>query len=107
MTPAPPDLETNHTRFRRIFAARADIPDQYRASALAALDGLPEGDRLCHGDFHPGNVMTKAGEPVVIDWSNAARSSAEADYVRSTIMYSLGELPRVTIDPGDCLRGGC
>jgi aminoglycoside phosphotransferase (APT) family kinase protein len=89
---APPSLETNHTRFRRILSAR-EVPEHYKAAALAALDKLPEGDRLCHGDFHPGNVMMKDGEAVVIDWSNGARSAPEADYVRSTIMYAMGELP--------------
>src|SRR5207244_2376431 len=32
---------------------RADLASY----ALDVLDGLPAGDRLCHGDFHPGNMM--------------------------------------------------
>ena len=38
---------------------------------LAWLDTLPDGQRFCHGDYHPGNViLTKAG-PIVIDWMTA------------------------------------
>jgi hypothetical protein len=91
--PAPAELESNHSRFRRIISGLAGAPEHYKAAAFAALDALPEGDRLCHGDFHPANVMWKDGEPVVIDWSNAARSSPEADYARSTLLYAMASLP--------------
>ncbi|WP_308495210.1 hypothetical protein [Micromonospora purpureochromogenes] len=32
------------------------------------LDGLPDGDRLCHDDFHPGNVLLAVDWTAVIDW---------------------------------------
>lgn len=32
---------------------------------------LPEGDHICHGDFHPGNIILKSdGTAVVIDFMN-------------------------------------
>src|SRR5215471_5025140 len=34
--------------------AAAGLEDRRRDAALALLDTLPAGDRLCHGDFHLG-----------------------------------------------------
>ena len=38
------------------------------------LDGIadmPDNDRLCHGDFHPMNILGEASAPVIIDWPDA------------------------------------
>jgi aminoglycoside phosphotransferase (APT) family kinase protein len=41
---------------------------------------------LCHGDFHPGNIlMTQQGE-VVIDWIDSALGNPLADLARTTII---------------------
>jgi len=53
---------------------------------LRVLDGLPTGDRLCHGDFHPGNVLVAADRVGVIDWANAARGVPDADHARTLLL---------------------
>src|SRR5688572_28799358 len=45
---------------REVLAARVDraeLPARLRDFVSRTLDRLPAGDRLCHGDFHPGNVL--------------------------------------------------
>lgn len=82
---APADLPD----LRQVLAARiqdAALPPQLRAFALRVLDGLPSGDRLCHGDFHPGNVLVAANRVSVIDWVNAARGVPEADHARTVLL---------------------
>jgi hypothetical protein len=69
------------------------VPERYARYALDELAALPEGDRLCHGDFHPGNVMRADGELAVIDWPNAARGDYHSDFARSTLMLKLGDPP--------------
>ena len=66
---------------------RADtLPVHLRSKALVALETMPDGDRLCHGDFHPGNIlMTPQGEHI-IDWIDASRGNPMADLARSTIL---------------------
>jgi len=91
--PAPSSLPPVKERLRRLITTSAAVPDAYREPALKALDGLPDGDRLLHGDFHPGNIMVSGGEPVVIDWSNAARGDPEADYARARIILQAGDVP--------------
>jgi aminoglycoside phosphotransferase (APT) family kinase protein len=68
------------------------VPVHIGAFAAAALDALPEGDRLCHGDFHPGNVIAN-GKPVVIDWTNVTRGDPDADVARTNLMSRMGSLP--------------
>jgi uncharacterized protein (TIGR02172 family) len=62
------------------------LPAQLQAQALAALAAMPEGDCLCHGDFHPGNIlMTPQGE-MIIDWIDATRGNPQADLARTSII---------------------
>jgi hypothetical protein len=90
---APADLETTRSRYLRIITQSPLIRDKYKAPAIALLDSLADGDRLNHGDFHPANIMRDNGDFAAIDWSNTTRGPAEADYVRSYIMCTLGDLP--------------
>lgn len=57
-----------------------------RAAALEALAAMPEGQRLCHGDFHPDNVLMTARGPVVIDWIDATLGRPLADVARSSVI---------------------
>jgi len=64
----------------------APLPPQLREFALRVLDTLPAGDRLCHGDYHPGNVLVAGDRVGVIDWANAARGVPEADHARTLLL---------------------
>lgn len=55
-------------------------------AALEVLAGMPGGNRLCHGDFHPGNVILSENGPVVIDWIDATVGNQLADVARTTII---------------------
>ena len=60
--------------------ARAMVLDEPRKQILLnGLRDMPDGDRLCHGDFHPMNVLGKASQPIVIDWPNACRGDPARD----------------------------
>jgi hypothetical protein len=57
------------------------------------LAHLPEGDALCHGDFHPGQLMSSNDRYAAFDWSGAKRGDALFDYARTRVLLSLGEPP--------------
>jgi Ser/Thr protein kinase RdoA (MazF antagonist) len=82
---APADLPD----LRHVLAARIEdavLPPKLRDYALRVLDELPRGDRLCHGDYHPGNVLVATDRVGVIDWANAARGVPEADHARTMLL---------------------
>ena len=63
------------------------LTESARHKALASLAQMPRGERLCHGDFHPGNVIVSGDRPVVIDWIDASRGNPAADLARSSILF--------------------
>ncbi|MFE0755641.1 phosphotransferase family protein [Inquilinus sp. NPDC058860] len=66
---------------------RAPIPDEaLRRRLLDDLAELPEGDRLCHGDFHPWNILGPPGQEVVVDWLDACAGDPAADVCRSYVL---------------------
>jgi Ser/Thr protein kinase RdoA (MazF antagonist) len=75
-------LATNITRTKL-------LDDQRKAILLGRLGQMPEGDRLCHGDFHPINVLGEPTQPMVIDWPDACRGEPAADVCRSYLLLKL------------------
>lgn len=76
--------------------AAADITRDHRSKALSVLAAAPEDDAVLHGDFHPGNVVLTEGEPMVIDWNDAARGAASADVARTMWLLSPATIPEST-----------
>ena len=91
--PAPAELPSLHDVLHERLAGADALPDDLRPRVLALLDGLPPGDRLCHGDMHIGNILGTHDAPVVIDWGDATRGAPLADVARTWILVRFGTLP--------------
>lgn len=72
--------------------AAAQLSDSEKTVILAYLEGLPEQRMLCHGDFHPDNVLVDGGF-WTIDWMTAVSGSPAADAARSVLLFRYGSLP--------------
>lgn len=56
------------------------------------LDKLPVGNKLCHGDFHPDNILV--GERKwIIDWMTGMAGNPLCDVARTVILLSFGSMP--------------
>jgi aminoglycoside phosphotransferase (APT) family kinase protein len=87
---APASLPSVHERVRARLESSL-VPPDVRARALRLLETLPEGDRLCHGDFNPANALRAVdGRPRVIDWTGASRGAAAADFARAKLVMLHG-----------------
>ncbi len=71
----------------------AALSDADRAGVLDLLDRLPAGDRLCHWDFHPDNIIITKRGPVIIDWIQAQAGNPVADFGRTTVLFAAGTMP--------------
>lgn len=69
------------------------LPSDHRDLSLRLLASLPAGDRLCHNDFHLGNLLGSWDAPIVIDWGWAARGDPTSDVARSDLLQRVGALP--------------
>ncbi len=85
------DLPQQHQRLRDKIQAAETLPKILRTKALATLESLPVGDRLCHGDFHPGNIMVSDLGTTIIDWIDTSLGNPLADVARTSIIM-LGAL---------------
>jgi aminoglycoside phosphotransferase (APT) family kinase protein len=75
--------------------------DAVRSAAVERLNALPDGARLCHGDFHPDNVVITPGGPVVLDWMNATAGAPAGDVARTLLLLEHATPPS---DAGLALR---
>jgi len=78
-----------NARLAANIAAAALLPERKKQSLLESIVHMPEGDRLCHGDFHPMNVLGEASQPFIIDWPDARRGDPAADVCRSYLLLKL------------------
>jgi Ser/Thr protein kinase RdoA (MazF antagonist) len=68
---------------------RASLLDSARQRALLdLLAEMPDGDQLCHGDFHPFNVLGTSGNGSIVDWLDATRGQPTADVCRSYLLMT-------------------
>jgi aminoglycoside phosphotransferase (APT) family kinase protein len=67
-------------------AARTKAP-----RVLQALELLPANLSvlsLCHGDFHPKNIILSNDGPMVVDWFDVSRGNAYGDVMRTLLLLS-------------------
>jgi uncharacterized protein (TIGR02172 family) len=82
------DVPTLHGKLQRRINRLDILTASLKTSLLDALHALrqPEADRVCHGDFHPANVLVSEGNANVIDWMDASRGNPLADVARTSIV---------------------
>jgi uncharacterized protein (TIGR02172 family) len=67
-----------------------DLTENLRNKSLHLLESLPDGQTLCHGDYHPGNILLTSDGPVVIDWMTACSGNHWADVARTSLLLTIG-----------------
>ena len=81
---ALPDLRA--ALFDAVERAGEQATDRVTAAARRRIEGLGGGTAICHGDYHPGNVVLTADGPAVIDWVTATAGQPEADVARTLFL---------------------
>ncbi|HEY5729007.1 MAG TPA: aminoglycoside phosphotransferase family protein [Anaerolineales bacterium] len=80
------DVPDQRGRLQRKINRADALPTPLKTALLDSLHSLPDGDRVCHGDFHPANVLVSDGGATIIDWIDAARGNPLADVTRTSII---------------------
>lgn len=64
---------------------RAPVPDAVKQRALDAAQSMPRGQAVCHGDYHPINVLVSPAGAVALDWLDAGSGDPMFDVTRSLL----------------------
>ena len=64
-----------------------------REKALSIIDKLPDGNSLCHGDYHPGNIFIYNEKTAVIDFMNICHGPFLYDIARTVFLVEYTPVP--------------
>lgn len=64
-----------------------------KSSIHQYLKQLPEGATLCHGDFHPENVLLSKNKDYIIDWMTATQGDPCSDVAHTNLLLRYGVSP--------------
>ena len=84
------ELPSYKDRLRYDIEEASHLTEGLRRKAIDLLDQLPDGQSICHGDFHPENVLITQSGPVVIDWMTACSGRPWADVARTSLILTIG-----------------
>ena len=88
-----PELPSQRSGFVEAIEYAPQLPAALKQAVLRRLDRLPDGQAVCHGDYHPGNLVVTRRGLVVIDWMSASHGNPVADVARTTLMFRLARVP--------------
>lgn len=97
MLPAEVPLPSQQEWLHNNIVDAPELDERLKEKAIALLAELAAdapATQLCHGDFHPGNILCRPkGEAVVIDWFTAVRGAPAADVARTRLLLTQTVLP--------------
>ena len=68
--------------------------DDEKTKIIQQMDHLSYSNRICHGDFHPDNVIIDHNRDCsVIDWMTGMSGNPAGDVARTILLLKLGTLP--------------
>jgi aminoglycoside phosphotransferase (APT) family kinase protein len=89
----PSGLPAQRLRLQEKIQAARPLPEALKQAALSALAQLPDDSVLCHGDYHPDNIVLSTHGPAILDWTEATRGYPLADVARTTLMMRHAAVP--------------
>lgn len=82
-------MELMRERLERQIKSVHKLDERKKKDILQKLESITFDFRLCHGDFHPFNLILSKEEKVkVIDWVDASSGDIRADVFRTYLLYS-------------------
>ena len=85
---------SSYKDFLRFHVTKVFVTDfSKREEVFRRIDKLPDGDKICHGDFHPGNIIMSNETVSVIDFMNLCRGNYLYDVARTVFLIEFTPVP--------------
>lgn len=91
------ELPTVKENLKRNIDATELLSNTEKQKIYQYIDLLPDGDKLCHFDFHPANIMVSDGQYRVIDWMTGCMGNPLSDIARTVLLLNYAEIPKVPL----------
>ncbi|MDM5462593.1 MULTISPECIES: phosphotransferase family protein [Bacillus cereus group] len=85
---SPDEIEPMKERLYRQINSVHNLDEKQKGNILKRLDSIIFEPRLCHGDFHPFNLIMSNDAMKIIDWVDASSGDIRADVFRTYLLYS-------------------
>ena len=82
------EIESMRERLERQIKSVYKLDEKQKRNILNKLHSIKFGPRLCHGDFHPFNLILSNKSVNIIDWVDASSGDIRADVFRTYLLYS-------------------
>ncbi|MBJ8052275.1 aminoglycoside phosphotransferase family protein [Bacillus cereus] len=82
------EIEAMRVRLERQIKSVHNLNEKQKENILKKLDSIKFESRLCHGDFHPFNLILSNGNVKIIDWVDASSGDIRADLFRTYLLYA-------------------
>lgn len=79
-----PDSTTQKGRIKEQIELMGIWEGKKKTEVIETMNRLPDGNSLCHGDFHPGNIIRSGDGPVIIDWDTGSIGNPWGDVAASS-----------------------
>ena len=81
-------MEAMEERLERQIKSVHKLDEKQKENILNKLHSIKFDSRLCHGDFHPFNLILSEKNVSIIDWVDACSGDIRADVFRTYLLYA-------------------
>ena len=89
------ELPTVKGKLKQDIDAAILLAEEEKQRLYKYIDSLPDGNALCHFDYHPDNVMLSVNNYTIIDWMTACKGDKLSDVARTCVILNFSKIPRV------------
>ncbi|HHK5533804.1 UNVERIFIED_ORG: aminoglycoside phosphotransferase (APT) family kinase protein [Bacillus cereus] len=82
------EIESMRERLERQIKSVFKLDEKQKGNILNKLHLIKFEPRLCHGDFHPFNLILSNKSVNIIDWVDASSGDIRADVFRTYLLYA-------------------
>lgn len=83
-------------RAKHLISKAEKLDDNLKEFIFNILSELPRVNHICHGDFHPGNIIIAEGNHYIIDWFGATSGDKLSDIAHTyLILRNTPKIPGV------------